>query len=97
VIKSTELTADSYTVDWPIPKNMTKAAWYALVLVQCENGTLNSYCQVSRLLLLLLLKGVHCVVAEVVVQHLAAHQHLLEGASTLRAMSASRPACKVVI
>jgi hypothetical protein len=59
VIKSTELTADSYTVEWPIPKNMTKAAWYATVLVQCENGTLNSYCQVSSLLLRLL-EVLHC-------------------------------------
>jgi hypothetical protein len=45
VIKSAEINS-SYTVEWPIPKNMTKAAWYATVLVQCENGTLNSYCQV---------------------------------------------------
>jgi hypothetical protein len=37
---------------------MTKAAWYATVLVQCENGTLNSYCQVR--LLLLLLEVLHC-------------------------------------
>jgi hypothetical protein len=47
VIKSAELNASSYTVEWPIPKNMTRAAWYATVLVQCENGTVNSYCQVS--------------------------------------------------
>uniref|UniRef100_A0A383VNL4 High-affinity nitrate transporter n=1 Tax=Tetradesmus obliquus TaxID=3088 RepID=A0A383VNL4_TETOB len=47
VIKSTELnvSSTSYSIDWPIPKNMTKAAWYATVLVLCENGTLNSYCQ----------------------------------------------------
>jgi hypothetical protein len=43
---------------------MTKAAWYATVLVQCENGTLNSYCQV-RLLLLLLLEILHCDAAAV--------------------------------
>ncbi|KAF8071332.1 NRT3.2 [Scenedesmus sp. PABB004] len=48
IIKSAELNATSFTFDWPIPKNMTKAAWYASVLVQCTNGTLTSFCQADN-------------------------------------------------
>ncbi|KAF6262132.1 hypothetical protein COO60DRAFT_674518 [Scenedesmus sp. NREL 46B-D3] len=50
IIRSQELVGSNYTVEWPIPANMTKAAWYATVLVQCENGTLNSYCQFDNTL-----------------------------------------------
>jgi len=47
VIRSAEFnsTTNSYSFDWPIPKNMTKATWYTSVLVQCQNGTGTSFCQ----------------------------------------------------
>jgi len=47
VIKSTEYDAGkaTYAFEWPVPKNMTKATWFTSVLVQCTNGTGNSYCQ----------------------------------------------------
>lgn len=45
IIKSAEYNATKYNFEWPIPKNMTKATWYTAVLVQCQNGTGNSYCQ----------------------------------------------------
>jgi len=47
VIKSAEYSAaqNTYDFEWPIPKNMTKATWYTSVLVQCTNGTGNSFCQ----------------------------------------------------
>jgi len=38
-------TNGNYTFSWPLPKNTTKATWYAQVLVQCQNGTKVSYCQ----------------------------------------------------
>jgi len=38
-------TDGTYTVTWPLPKNTTKATWYAQVMVQCQNGTKTSYCQ----------------------------------------------------
>eukprot|EP00775_Hariotina_reticulata_P008663 gene8663-8844_t len=44
-IKSADMTNSSYTFEWPIPKNMTKAAWYAQVMVQCMNGTEPAFCQ----------------------------------------------------
>lgn len=47
VIKSTEYTpaTNTYSFEWPIPKNMTRATWFTSVLVQCTNGTGASYCQ----------------------------------------------------
>jgi hypothetical protein len=47
VIRSTEYDAAkaTYAFEWPVPKNMTKATWFTSVLVQCTNGTGNSYCQ----------------------------------------------------
>lgn len=47
VIKSTEFnsTTDTYSFDWPVPKNMTKATWFTDVLVACQNGTGLTYCQ----------------------------------------------------
>lgn len=45
IIKATNFSGGSVTADWPIPKNMTKAAWYAQVMVQCQNGTQLSFCQ----------------------------------------------------
>lgn len=47
VIKSTEYTPanSTYSFEWPIPKNMTRATWFTSVLVQCTNGTGASYCQ----------------------------------------------------
>lgn len=35
---------NSYTVTWPVPKNATKASWYAQVLTICQNGTGTTYC-----------------------------------------------------
>jgi len=47
VIRSAEFNSstNSYSFDWSIPKNMTKATWYTSVLVQCQNGTIDSFCQ----------------------------------------------------
>eukprot|EP00878_Enallax_costatus_P002739 GHUV01002928.1.p1 GENE.GHUV01002928.1~~GHUV01002928.1.p1 ORF type:complete len:265 (+),score=73.35 GHUV01002928.1:83-796(+) len=47
IVKSSEFTANSTTVnvEWPIPKNMTKAAWFAAIYVQCQNGTDVAWCQ----------------------------------------------------
>lgn len=45
IIRKAPLNATSFSFDWPIPKNMTKATWYAAVLVQCQNGSHVSYCQ----------------------------------------------------
>jgi len=44
-IKSADMNATSYSFEWPIPKNMPKAAWYASVMVQCMNGTKPAFCQ----------------------------------------------------
>eukprot|EP00879_Flechtneria_rotunda_P004782 GHRR01005053.1.p1 GENE.GHRR01005053.1~~GHRR01005053.1.p1 ORF type:complete len:233 (+),score=48.68 GHRR01005053.1:159-857(+) len=45
IVKSTDFNQSTYTFQWPVPKNMTKAVWYAQVLVQCQNGTEMSFCQ----------------------------------------------------
>lgn len=37
--------ATQLVADWAVPKNATKAAWYAQVMVLCQNGTLLSFCQ----------------------------------------------------
>jgi hypothetical protein len=36
-----------YTAEWKIPKNATKAAWYAAVFTTCQNGSVTSYCGVD--------------------------------------------------
>lgn len=46
IIKDVPINANgTYTVTWLLPKNTTKAAWYTQVRVQCQNGSLTSYCQ----------------------------------------------------
>lgn len=47
IVKSGDLTSNTtvINVEWPIPKNMTKAAWYASILVQCQNGSDVAWCQ----------------------------------------------------
>jgi hypothetical protein len=35
----------TYTGVWKVPKNAPKATWYAMVLVECKNGTATVYCQ----------------------------------------------------
>jgi len=43
-------TNGTYTFSWPLPKNTSKATWYAQVLVQCQNGTKTSFCQYDNTL-----------------------------------------------
>jgi hypothetical protein len=47
IVKSSEFSANTTELDveWPIPKNMTKAAWYTSIYVQCQNGTDMAWCQ----------------------------------------------------
>jgi hypothetical protein len=44
-MKSMDINGTSYTVEWPIPKGMTRAAFYTQVMVQCMNGTEPAFCQ----------------------------------------------------
>lgn len=48
IVRATDFNASTYTFEWNVPKNMTKAMWYAQVLVQCTNGTQLSFCQTDN-------------------------------------------------
>jgi hypothetical protein len=45
VLGTSAPNASSYSFTFAVPKNSTRATWYAQVLAVCANGTTNSYCQ----------------------------------------------------
>ena len=45
VLGTSAPNASAYSFTFAVPKNSTRATWYAQVLAVCANGTTNSYCQ----------------------------------------------------
>ena len=45
VLGTSAPNASSYSFTFAVPKNSTRATWYAQVLAVCANGTVSSYCQ----------------------------------------------------